>query len=133
MTSHSSVSGSARVTGDLAAVFGAAVMYADIDTTVIDDNVTAHPAEHAETSGVVAAAVASIESSAAAADTAVDEGANSDDLQERVDVQTEHESKEAADASAHASASVGTAGRQLTFMSLLGLTGWRLKELRPAG
>ena len=74
---------------------------------------TAHPADHTETSGVVAAAVASIESSAAAAaDKALDEGANSDDLQERVDVQTEHESKEAADASAHASASVGTAGRQ---------------------
>ena len=105
MTSQSSVSGSAHVTGSLAAVFGTEGIDATNvgATTNIDD---AHSAgQHTETPGSVAAAVEKLEQSTAEGK-AVEQHANdSDDLREQVAEQTE-------ESEVKPEASVGTAGRQ---------------------
>ena len=107
MTSQSSVSGSAHVTGPLAAMFGAELIDATvIDATNIDNTLNAHPAEHTETSGTVAAAVEKIEQSAAQ-DKAIEHANDSDDLRERVIEQVEESEQ------GKPEASVGTAGRQV--------------------
>ena len=106
MTSQSSVSGSAHVTGSLAAVFGTEGIDATIidATTNVDNTLNAHSAEHTETPGTVAAAVEKIEQSAAE-DKAVEHANDSDDLREQVTEQVEESEL------GKPEASVGTAGR----------------------
>ena len=106
MTSQSSVSGSARVTGSLAAVFGTE----GIDATIIDATINiddAHSAgQHTETPGAVAAAVEKLEQSTAEGK-AVEQHANdSDDLRYQVAEQVEESEL------GKPEASVGTQGRQ---------------------
>ena len=105
MTSQSSVAEAARVTGSLAAVFGAEDIDAiNIDaTTNIDD---AHSAgQHAETPGSVAAAIEKLEMSTAEGKAVEQDANDSDDLREQVTEQTEKSEVKPV-------ASVGTAGRQ---------------------
>ena len=106
MTSQSSVAEAARVTGSLAAVFGAEDIDAiNIDaTTNIDD---AHSAgQHAETPGSVAAAIEKLEMSTAKGKAVEQDANDSDDLREQVTEQTEKSEVKPV-------ASVGTAGRQI--------------------